>query len=198
MSTPTDKVLSTLARVGLLLKQDRRLQNVVTLVTGEYLSSSWWSHPKGRLIFSVLADLSEHPDVLFTKLLHGKDTLVHRSLWSALLAVATAAEPWQRRNLSSPARSLLKEVNEAGMPVRSSGPAVRELVSRLLVQAVQVHTESGRHAMAVESWSVWAAHVAIVPARSELHARKALENACLAIGAPISALPWRPAKSAAS
>jgi hypothetical protein len=194
----TAKVLSTLARLGLLLNQDKRLPNVVTLVTGEALSTSWWSHPKGRLIFSVLSELSDHPDVLFTKLLHGKDTLVHRSLWPAFLTVATAAEPWQQRNLSSGARKLLAQVNEAGAPVRSSGPAVKDLVSRLLVHSKQVHTESGRHEMAIESWSVWSAHSGVAPTKSLDEAREAIERACQGIGAPTSILPWWSAESAGS
>ena len=36
--------------------------------------------PKGRVIFAVLSELADHPDVLFTKLLGGRTTLVHRRL----------------------------------------------------------------------------------------------------------------------
>jgi hypothetical protein len=183
-------VLSALARYGLLLKQDKRLPNVVSLVTGETVSTSWWSHPQGRLIFSVLRELSEHPDVLLTKLLSGKDTLVHRRLWPAFVAVADSGEPWQRRNLSAKAKSLLSQVRGSDGPLRSSGPAVRELVSRLLVHAVEVHTESGRHETAIEPWSVWAMKAEVVPARSAIEARAELERASRALGAPASALPW--------
>src|SRR5690242_21492457 len=95
-------VLAALARHGLLLKQDKRLPSAVTLLAGEPLASSWWSHPQGRLIFRVLTALADHPDVLVTKLLDGKDTFVHRPLWPALLAAAGAGESWQTRDLSSP------------------------------------------------------------------------------------------------
>jgi hypothetical protein len=114
----TQIVLDALSKTGLLLKQDKVVPNVVTLVTGEALRTSWWSHPKGRLIFAVLAELADSPDVLCVKLLSGKDTLVHRRLWPALLAVVTAGEAWQSRGLSAAGRKLLARVNEPG---RSAG-----------------------------------------------------------------------------
>src|SRR5207247_1545232 len=145
MAKPTARVLDILSQSGLLLKQDKCLPNVVTLVTGESLSTSWWSHPKGRLIFAVLSELSDHPDVLFTKLLYRKVTLVHRRLWPALLAVASAGEPWQKRGLLPAARALLTSVTESNTAVRGSGQAVKELEFRLLIHGDQVHTESGHH-----------------------------------------------------
>src|SRR2546423_8801307 len=85
--TPAAAVLAALSQHGLLLKQDKELPNVVTILTGEKLSTSWWSHPKGKLIFRVLSELADHPDVIVTKLLAGTDTLVHRRLWPALVAL---------------------------------------------------------------------------------------------------------------
>src|SRR5258708_1963400 len=140
--TPTEQVLAALTSHGLLLKQDKAIPNVVGIITGESLRTSWWSHPKGRLIFSVLSELADHPDVLFTKLLHRKDTLVHRSLWSALLAIARSREPWQLRGLSASATSLLDRVDHGEGPVRASGAPVKELETHLLTVAREVHTES--------------------------------------------------------
>ncbi len=59
-------VLAALKRGGLLLKQDKRLPSVVGVLTGESLSTSWWSHPDAHRIFAVLEKLADHPDVLFT------------------------------------------------------------------------------------------------------------------------------------
>jgi len=87
--TPTAAVLAALSQHGLLLKQDKQLPNVVTILTGEKLSTSWWSHPKGKLIFNVLRELEDHPDVLVAKLIAGKDTLIHRRLWPAFLAATS-------------------------------------------------------------------------------------------------------------
>ena len=186
----TLRVLSSLVELRVLLKQDKRLPNVVTLVTGERLSSSWWSHPQGRLIFQVLDELSEHPDVLLVKLICGKDTFVHRRLWPSFLAVATSREQWQRGRLSPAARALLEKIDTSHRPILSRGPAVRELMELLLVHGVAVHTESGRHEMAVESWSTWARGARVAAGRSAPRARAAIERACEAIGAEPDALPW--------
>lgn len=190
MSTQASEVLVHLERVGILLKQDKRLPNVVTILTGETVSGSWWSHPKAQMIFRTLSELAEHPDVLITKLLFGKDTLVHRSLWPAFLAVATADEPWQHKGLSQTARSLLSRVHHSAIAVRSPGSPVKELVTRLLVHAVEVHTESGKHEMAVESWDGWAKQSGVRRSKSIARSRKTLESLCQAIGAPLTALPW--------
>jgi len=190
MLEPTTAVLSALERFGILLKQDKRLPNVVRIVTGDVLSTSWWSHPKGNLIFRVLDELSDHPDVLFTKLISGKDTLVHRSLWPAFLAVASCGEAWQRRGLSASARQLLGRVRRARKPLLSSGPTVKELTARLLVNSVQVHTESGQHQTVLEAWPLWARRNDVKTERSLAGACSALESACEGIGAPLKTLPW--------
>jgi len=187
---PARRVLAALAAGGLLLKQDKKLPSVVGILTGESLRTSWWSHPKARLIFAVLSELADHPDVLFTKLLHGKDTLVHRSLWPAILAVGGARDPWQLRGLSEGARLLLERLDGGGGPVRAVGASVKELEKRLLVTTREVHTASGRHEMALESWHAWSSRVGCRAIRSVSRARKALEDAALALGAPLEALPW--------
>ncbi|HEY6929908.1 MAG TPA: hypothetical protein VJA66_09560 [Thermoanaerobaculia bacterium] len=186
----TSRVLSSLAELGVLLRQDKQLPNVVTLVTGERLSSSWWSHPKGRLIFRVLDELSDHSDVLVVKLIDQKDTFVHRKLWAPFLAVATSRESWQLRKLSPAARALLRRIDATDRPLRSRGPAVKELMARLLVHGTAVHTESGRHEMAVESWPTWARGARVAASRSASSARAALERSCEGIGAARDALPW--------
>lgn len=186
----TDAVLRRLRAKGLLLQQDKTLPSVVGLVTGEALRGSWWSHPKGRLIFAVLSALSERPDVLFTKLISGKSTLVHRRLWPALAAVGAAREPWQLRRLPPAARRLLARVDRGGRTVRASGAAVKELETRLLVVARQVHTESGRHEIVLQDWSAWSDAVRVRPLRSAASARRTLERAAARLGAPPDALPW--------
>ena len=190
MVEATSSVLDALSNAGLLLNQDKRLPNIVTLLTGEAVSKSWWSHPKGRLIFAVLSDLSEHPDVLFSKLLNGKVTLIHRKLWPAFLSTASANEPWQTRGLSSRGQELLASLNKSKGPITSSGPAVKELEVRLLAHARQVHTESGRHELVLEPWTVWSHRVRVKRLRSLSLAKEQLEQAAQAIGAPRSALPW--------
>ena len=193
---PTIDVLTALARFGLLLKQDKRLPCVVTILAGTPLATSWWSHPSSHLIFHVLSELADHPDVLLSKLLFAKDTLVHRSLWPALLTVATSNERWQTDHLSSAARRLLERTMHATTPVTSGGPPIKELASRLLVHAVEVHTSGGRHQIAAEPWTSWAAHAGVAPLRSLAQAKEALETASRELGAPVTALPWQSARIA--
>jgi hypothetical protein len=176
------RVLAALAERGLLLKQDLELPNVVTLVTGDRPRTSWWSHPRGRLVFAVLTRLADHEDVLFTKLLSSKVTLVHRRLWPVLLAVGRERADWQTRRLSTAARRMLAKAGEGEQ--LASGAAVKELEARLLVHVEEVHTDSGKHALCVEDWSAWARR------RGVRALRRDLEDAAAALGATREALPW--------
>lgn len=87
-------LLDTIAEHGLLLLQDKKLSNVVTVITGERLKGSWWSHPRAQEIFNAIEALPED-QVLDTKLVGGKVTFVHRSLWPDLLAVVTRDREYQ-------------------------------------------------------------------------------------------------------
>ena len=194
MIESTKTVLAVLADTGLLLVQDKRLPNVVTTITGESPATSWWSHPKGGEIFAVLAELDDHPDVAFIKLLNRKVTLVHRQLWPALLAIVSHAEPWQMDGLSAAAQRLLTEVNESAVPVLATGPVVKELETRLLVHAEQVHGQSGKHELALQSWALWARKRKVKPLRSLAAAREEMDRAIERIGAKPSALPWPSAR----
>ena len=177
----TTEVEKALARDGVLLQQDKNAADVVGLITGEKLSSSWWSHPKGQEIFECLDRLHDHPDVLESRLIAGKVTFVHRRLWPEFLAVAQSGEPWQTRGLSDKARALLKSLGDA------KGPAARELQERLLVHAEQVHTESGRHEIRLRPWSSVAD---VKVARDVEKARATIEAAVESIGARVASLPW--------
>ena len=186
-----EPVREALLEWGVLLVQDKRLPSVVGIITGETLHMSWWSHPEAQEIFATLGQLSDDPDILFTKLLYRKETLVHRRLWSALLAVATAREPWQLEGLSTGARQLIDKLDQNFQPIRASGPVVKELTARLLANTQQVHTESGRHETVVEPWSVWSHRVGCAPVPRVSEGRHVLEQATLALGASVGALPWR-------
>lgn len=85
---------------GLLMLSDAKRPSVVSLVIGGPARGSWWSHPKGREIYTVLEQLGEHPDVLAVKLIDNKVTFVHRRLWPAVLAIARARDDVQIKGLS--------------------------------------------------------------------------------------------------
>jgi hypothetical protein len=45
-------------------------------------------HPAGHEIFAALNDLADSPDVVRTRLVNGRVTLIHRRVWPALVRVA--------------------------------------------------------------------------------------------------------------
>lgn len=182
-------VVRQLENAGLILEQDKKIISVAGMVTGEPLRGSWWSHPKAREIFRLLADLRDHPDVLFVKLVGGKVTLLHRRLWPAFLAVARSNESWQTAGLSPQARKLLTCLQQEGT-ASASGVAARELQERLLVHAAEVHTESGKHAMALQGWDAWAKQVKTRGLSKAVEGRELLEEAAGKLGIRPATLPW--------
>ena len=67
--------------------------NLVEAIAGSPIKGSWWGHPAGKRIFSVLNAVSDSQEVLVCRLVDGKVTLVHRRLWPALVRVADAFPP---------------------------------------------------------------------------------------------------------
>jgi hypothetical protein len=63
------------------------------VIAGGPIRGSWWGHPKGAEIYSILGYLQESPDVLVCRLVGGKITLVHRRLWPALISGAGRFSP---------------------------------------------------------------------------------------------------------
>ena len=162
--------LQTLRRLGLLLETDARLPSVASLIAGEPISGSWWGHARAHQIFAALEQFDDHRDVLFTKLISGKVTLVHRKLWPEIFALGRARAPWQLQSLSRSAVNLLEMIDKQGSlrtdanawaksAAAKPGEAARELEKKLLVHAVQIHTETGAHAKLLETWEAWAKRV---------------------------------------
>ncbi len=202
------RVLGKIVEYGFLLESDPKLPSVCGLITGGPLTGSWWSHPLAQEIFQVNEQLEDHEDVLITKLVSGKVTFVHRKLWSAIVAIGSAKEPWQMKGLSSPAMELLKTVRKAGSlgtdqivvsitavaKKEKPGEIARELERRLLVHAEQIHTASGAHAKILETWELWARGKKFVPTSiSPNEAKKNLEDRVRKLNEEFDAsarLPW--------
>jgi hypothetical protein len=62
--------------------------NLAERIAGEPIRGSWWGHPSSQEIFVAINDVHSSPDVVATRLINGKVTLVHRRLWPALVRVA--------------------------------------------------------------------------------------------------------------
>lgn len=197
------KVLAALGEFGLLMVSDRGFPSVSGLVAGEPVKGSWWSHPLAHTIFGVNEILEDHKDVLITKLIGGKVTFVHRSMWPHVYAIGSAREKWQMEGLSSAAITLFKKLQITGTlntnkldPVRGIKPGdiARELESRLLIHSEQVHTGSGAHAKTIETWEHWADRVGLKARRSDPEkARQFLEKRVKELNERFGArggLPW--------
>lgn len=177
--TIQERILAEIEARGLLLVTDAVLPSVTRMVAGEPVKGSWWSHPKGRRIYSVLTELADDTSLLLVKLVEGKQTFVHRALWPELLAVATARESWQMKGLSREVKALLQKVDSDGSIEldRKTSRAARDLEDRLLAHGSQVHTETGAHAKVLTSWSRWASTARVQPGRMDPStARAALEK----------------------
>jgi hypothetical protein len=184
-----EALLSELSKHDLLLQQDLQLPSVVTIVAGEPLHGSWWSHPSGNTIFNSLNALAAHPDVLVARLVGGKVTLVYRRLWPAVLAAATEGAAWQFTRLPAPARELYDSVERQGM-LFASGPIAKQLERRLLVHGEQVHTERGHHELRLESWALWAERTGCAGDLTPAEGRRQIEAAVQALGGTAALLPW--------
>jgi hypothetical protein len=185
-STEFEQIIEELQNSGLLLESDAILPSVAGLVAHEPIRGSWWGHPRGHDIFQATEQLATHPDVIACKLISGKVTYVHRSLWHALFAVAKSRETWQLNRISPSARALLSKVTRKRImrtdrlpefrraKSKAPGKAARELEKRLLVYSEEIHTETGAHAKVLETWEHWAKRIGL--ARQKTTAAQAKEQ----------------------
>ena len=81
--------MAVLIERGMLLESAHGpLPSVAELVAGERVRGSWWGHPASHRIFMAINTLADSPDVVRTRLVNGKVTLVHRRVWCAVVRVA--------------------------------------------------------------------------------------------------------------
>lgn len=84
-----EEALAFVAQHGVVLESGRGpVPSLAETITGEPIRGSWWSHPKGRLIFAATRFVRDSPDVLLCRLIAKKLTYVHRRLWPALVRLA--------------------------------------------------------------------------------------------------------------
>lgn len=120
--------------------------------------------------------------MLVTRLVAGKVTYLDDALRDAFLTVANSGEAWQKRGLSTAARALLAKVQRGEVAAR--GAAARELQQRLLADAAEVHTESGKHEVRLRPWQRPSREMGLDDAKAMI------ERAVIAVGGKTSMLPW--------
>ncbi|MCI4320189.1 MAG: hypothetical protein L3K23_08700 [Thermoplasmata archaeon] len=202
------RIRRALRRSGLLPFSDPRVASVVSIVAEGPVSGSWWGHPSGRLIYRVGGLIDDDPEILVLKLWAGKQTLVDRRLWPALLRIGTSRSAWQLRGMSEATTQLLDYVAHEGV-VRSGqlppdfadgskgfASALRLLERRLLVLTRSVHTVSGTHALEAESWTTWSRRTGTRPRRGSVEAAElVIESAATSLHPdvdPRPSMPWHP------
>jgi hypothetical protein len=139
------------------------LPSLVEAVSGERIRGSWWGHPAGGAIFAAASALEASGEALATKLVDGKVTFVHRSLWPPLLRVVTDPAI-ARPPLDAAAKELLSRVRAEGRLRLDQVPgdpkiarkAAKALEAGLHVLSQQEHTERGKHETMLRSWEDWA------------------------------------------
>jgi len=174
---------------GMLLLHDARFPSATACIAGEVVRGSWWGHAQGKLIYQTLTQIGD--EVAWAKLVLGKETLVHRRLWPALVAVAASGEPWQTDGLASDAKRLLAQIRDGGRIATDTAAAVErrklaaaatELERRLLAHATSEHTASGHHARFLETWLAWGLRNGIGARPADL---PAAADAIQALSAPV-------------
>ncbi len=178
---------------ALALVRERRIvpfADFVRAVAGGPVKGSWWGHPRGHEIFNLAGFV--HRESTFVKLVAGKETILHESVYPAFARVVTDEE-WRRPRiaaLSKEARALLRAVEKAGtlrvdelarkkgVKVSALSKVRNELRKALLVHADEEHTEKGHHVTVLVAWGKW-----VTPGVAKAAKKLSLEEALAEIGA---------------
>ncbi len=127
------------------------LAQLAEAIAGEPIKGSWWSHPKGKLIFNVASALEDAPGVLACKL-GGRVTFVDEALFPSLYRVVT--DEAFRAKAPAKARAIAKRA--ARKPLKLGPADKRALGNTCILHVSSEHTDSGAHATFARTWESWA------------------------------------------
>jgi len=89
-----ERAASTLAWIeehGVVLQSARGpVPNVAEFIAGEPIRGSWWGHRSGKEIYAILSIVDDSPDVVATRLVNDKVTLLHARVWPSIVRVSDA------------------------------------------------------------------------------------------------------------
>ena len=86
--------MAVMVEHGILLQSAKGpVPNLADLVAGETIKGSWRGHPLGHDIYAAINVVRDSADVVATRLIKGKVTLIHRRMWPALVRIASRFEP---------------------------------------------------------------------------------------------------------
>lgn len=111
--TTLEAALAFISEHGVVLVSARGAIPCLTqAIVGEPIKGSWWGHPQGKLIFSLLEAVTESGQVLVCRLVDGKLTMVHRRLWPALASIAPRFAPEQIASIRQEHTASGRHVNQ--------------------------------------------------------------------------------------
>lgn len=85
----TSETLAWVEDLGVVLQSAHGpVANAAEFVAGVPIRGSWWGHDAAKAIYAVLSALDESPDIVTTRLVNGKLTLIHSRVWPAIVCVA--------------------------------------------------------------------------------------------------------------
>ena len=64
------------------------IPNLAEAIAGEPIRGSWWGHRKGHDIYRILTAVTASADLIVCRLVNGKQTLLHRRVWPAVVRLA--------------------------------------------------------------------------------------------------------------
>lgn len=115
-------------------------------IAGSPIKGSWWGHPKGHQIFTILEAVTESEDVLVCRLIKGKITLVHRRRWPALVRLADRFPPEQIAQVRQEHTTSGRHVNkEIPFPVWVPAKVLKEAKSISEAEAIEALDKAGVH-----------------------------------------------------
>lgn len=171
MKTPEDALAWVRQhRIALVAAKVGEVPSLAHAVIGGPFKGSWWGHPRGKLVFALATAVDESEEVVSLKLIEGKSTWVHRSLWPELVRVLTdpAWRTERIEDLPPAAKRLYAEVERQGAVTDAEAKPLKALEASLLVHCASQHTEHGHHAKTVTAWSRWAKNHGVTPSSGTL------------------------------
>ena len=85
----TETTVTWIREHGVVLQSARGpVPNVAQFIAGEPIRGSWWGHPAGKDIYAVLNFLEDSNDIVSTRLINHKLTLLHARVWPSIARVS--------------------------------------------------------------------------------------------------------------
>ena len=89
LSVRAAATLAWIREQGVVLQSARGpVPNVAEFIAGEPIRGSWWGHPAGKEIYAVLSELEDRLDLVSTRLINRKITLLHARVWPSVVRVS--------------------------------------------------------------------------------------------------------------